>query len=278
MMGQQPFPLPSPFGVHSEPLNVCGENQYLVNSQCCKMCQPGEKVVQDCTDTTETTCHPCGPGEFLETSNNERYCHPHRYCDPNLGLRTQTEGTGKTDRICTCNEGQHCVNDNCDSCAPHSSCPPGFGVKQIATQVSDTVCEPCPVGFFSNVSSAFEKCHPWASCEMQGLVVRRAGTNKTNVLCDSQDRMRALLVVPVLMAVLLTVLLVCACISESPERVAEEANPKVFHPKGRGQDPVEMDEFPGPLPNHPVQETLHGCQPVTQEDGKESRISVQERL
>lgn len=41
---------------------------------------------------------------------------------------------------------------------------------------------------------------------------------------------------------------------------------------------MEMDEFPGPFPNHPVQETLHGCQPVTQEDGKESRISVQERL
>lgn len=36
----------------------------------------------------------------------------------------------KTDAICTCNEGQHCVDDNCDSCAQHSSCPPGFGVKQ----------------------------------------------------------------------------------------------------------------------------------------------------
>lgn len=53
---------------------------------------------------------------------------------------------------------------------------------------------------------------------------------------------------------------------------------QVLHSKDEGQVPVEMDEFPGPFPNHPVQETLHGCQPVTQEDGKESRISVQERL
>lgn len=30
-----------------------------------------------------------------------------------------------------------------------------------ATEVSDTICDPCPVGFFSNVSSALEKCHPW---------------------------------------------------------------------------------------------------------------------
>ncbi|KAM5305910.1 tumor necrosis factor receptor superfamily member 5 isoform 4-T4 [Glossophaga mutica] len=257
--------------VHPEPLNACRENQYVANDQCCDMCPPGEKVAQDCTDTTPTVCHPCGSGEFLETANNEKYCHPHKYCDPNLGLQVQTEGTTKTDTICMCNEGQHCINDNCDSCAPHSSCPPGFGVKQIPTQVSDTICEPCPVGFFSNVSSAFEKCHPWTSCEIKGLVERQAGTNKTDVLCDSQDRLRALVVVPVLMAVLLTVLLAYACI----RKVTEEANSK-----GKGQDPVEMgmDDFLGPLPNHPVQETLHGCQPVTQEDGKESRISVQERL
>ncbi|XP_036900089.1 tumor necrosis factor receptor superfamily member 5 isoform X2 [Sturnira hondurensis] len=271
-------PEPASQMVHPEPPNVCRENQYLINSQCCNMCPPGDKLVQDCTDTTHTICHPCGRGEFLDTPNNEKYCHPHRYCDPNLGLQVQTEGTTKTDTVCACNEGQHCANDNCDSCAPHSSCPPGFGVKQIATQVSDTICEPCPFGFFSNVSSAFEKCHPWASCEIKGLVEQRAGTNKTDVLCESQDRMRALVVVPVLMAVLLTVLLAYACVSESPEKVAEEANTKAFHPKGKGQDPVEMDDFPGLLPNHPVQETLHGCQPVTQEDGKESRISVQERL
>ncbi|XP_045050915.2 tumor necrosis factor receptor superfamily member 5 isoform X3 [Desmodus rotundus] len=261
--------------VHPEPLNVCRENQYLVNTQCCTLCLPGEKLVQDCTDTTPTLCHPCGRGEFLDTPNNEKYCHPHKYCDPNLGLQVRMEGTTKTDTICVCNEGQHCVNDHCDSCAPHSSCPPGDGVKQMATEVSDTVCEPCPVGFFSSVSSASEKCHPWTSCEVKGLVERRAGTNKTDVFCDSQDRMRALVAVPVVMAVLLTALLVYACISESPEKVAEQANYK-----GKRQDPVEidMDDFPGPLPNHPVQETLHGCQPVTQEDGKESRISVQERL
>lgn len=39
-------------------------------------------MVQDCTDTTQTICHPCGRGEFLETWNNEKYCHPHKYCDP----------------------------------------------------------------------------------------------------------------------------------------------------------------------------------------------------
>lgn len=51
-------------------------------------------------------------------------------------------------------------------------------------------------------------------------------------------------------------------------------------PKVMCQDPVEdLEDFPVPLPSiAPVQETLHGCQPVTQEDGKESRISVQEKV
>lgn len=39
-----------------------------------------------------------------------------------------------------------------------------------------------------------------------------------------------------------------------------------------GQKPVETEDI------SPVQETLLGCQPVSQEDGKESRVSVQERL
>lgn len=48
-----------------------------------------------------------------------------------LGLRVQREGTLDTDTICTCDEGLHCTSDTCESCTPHSLCPPGFGVKQI---------------------------------------------------------------------------------------------------------------------------------------------------
>lgn len=55
-------------------------------------------------------------------------------------------------------------------------------------------------------------------------------------------------------------------------------SPQALHPKTERQDPVEtidLEDFPDSTA--PVQETLHWCQPVTQEDGKESRISVQER-
>ncbi|XP_008569795.1 PREDICTED: tumor necrosis factor receptor superfamily member 5 isoform X4 [Galeopterus variegatus] len=147
--------------VYPEPPTACKEKQYLINGQCCSLCQPGQKLVSDCTELTDTECLRCSKGEFLDTWNTERHCHQHKYCDPNLGLRVQREGTSETDTTCTCEEGRHCTSDACESCALHSLCSPGFGAKQIATGVSDTICEPCPVGFFSNVSSAFEKCRPW---------------------------------------------------------------------------------------------------------------------
>ncbi|EPY78759.1 tumor necrosis factor receptor superfamily member 5-like protein [Camelus ferus] len=81
--------------------------------------------------------------------------------------------------------------------------------------------------------------------------------------------MRALVVIPITMGILFAVLLVSACI----RKVAKEQETKILHPKAERQDPVETID-PDPTP---VQETLHWCQPVTQEDGKESRISVQER-
>lgn len=239
-------------------------------------CFPGQKLLNDCTEVSKTECQSCGKGEFLSTWNREKYCHEHRYCNPNLGLRIQSEGTLNTDTTCVCDEGQHCTSHTCESCTPHSLCLPGFGVKQIATGVLDTICEPCPVGFFSNVSSAFEKCHPWTSCERKGLVEQHVGTNKTDAVCGFQSRMRTLVAIPITMGVLFAVLLVSACI----RNMTKKRQAKALHPTAERQDPVETidpEDFPGPHPPPPVQETLCWCQPVAQEDGKESRISVQER-
>ncbi|KAG8519646.1 Tumor necrosis factor receptor superfamily member 5, partial [Galemys pyrenaicus] len=200
-----------------------------------------QKLVKDCTGTAETECASCGKGEFQDSFSRETHCHQHKYCDHNLGFQVRTEGTLDTDTTCRCKEGQHCTGEACERCLPHSECSPGYGVKQMATEVSDTICEPCRAGFFSNVSSASEKC--------------------------SQGRMRVLLVLPITMGILLVVFLVFACI----KKVAKKPEEKVIHHETK-HFPEEIED------SSPVQETLHGCQPVAQEDGKESRISVQERL
>uniref|UniRef100_A0A8D2AL49 Tumor necrosis factor receptor superfamily member 5 n=1 Tax=Sciurus vulgaris TaxID=55149 RepID=A0A8D2AL49_SCIVU len=264
--------------VYPEPPTECRENQYLLNSQCCTKCRPGEKLVNDCSALTATQCVPCSKGEFSDTWNRDRRCHEHKYCDPNLGLRVEREGNSETDTTCACEDGRHCTSSTCESCAQHTSCGPGLGVKRLGTGTSDTICEPCPDGFFSNVSSAFEKCHPWTSCETKDLVELQAGTNVTDAVCGFRSRIRALVVIPIIMGIFLfAIFLVFVYI----RKVAKKPKDKAPHPpETQWQDPVEMifvEDFAGHTPAAPVQETLHGCQPVTQEDGKESRVAVQER-
>ncbi|XP_013005826.2 tumor necrosis factor receptor superfamily member 5 [Cavia porcellus] len=268
--------------VHPEASFACTENQFLLNDVCCDLCPPGKKLVDECTEFKNTECRSCQKGEFLDTWNRERRCYVHRHCDPNLGLWVQKEGTAETDTTCVCEEGRHCASDTCEHCDLHTSCGPGFGVKQLGTATSDTICEPCPNGFFSNVSSAFEKCHPWTSCENEYLVELRAGTNRTDAVCGFQNRSRVLLVIPIIIGILIFIFLMSSVyFTGFPGKVFRKPEVKAVSYKPERQLPVEWpdgDDFLGHNTAAPVQETLHGCQPVTQEDGKESRISVQERL
>lgn len=253
--------------VHLGQCNTCTDKQYVFNGQCCDLCQPGMRLVNHCTDVTKTQCLLCNSGEYMNTWNRESRCYQHTHCESNEGLQVEKEGTSDTDTICACKEGLHCTSKECRRCVLHTSCGPGFGVKQMATGTDDTVCEPCPDGFFSNESSTFEKCHPWTSCEAKKMAVLQEGTDQTDAVCGLQPRMRALLVIPLVMAVLITVFVpLYFCI----KKVIKEPEDNKAPPTDEWKGPVEIDTAP-------VQETLHGCQPVAQEDGKESRISVQER-
>uniref|UniRef100_A0A8C6HWQ1 Tumor necrosis factor receptor superfamily member 5 n=1 Tax=Mus spicilegus TaxID=10103 RepID=A0A8C6HWQ1_MUSSI len=147
--------------VHLGQCLTCSDKQYLHDGQCCDLCQPGSRLTSHCTALEKTQCHPCDSGEFSAQWNREIRCHQHRHCEPNQGLRVKKEGTAESDTVCACKEGQHCTSKDCEACAHHTPCIPGFGVMEMATETTDTVCHPCPVGFFSNQSSLFEKCYPW---------------------------------------------------------------------------------------------------------------------
>uniref|UniRef100_F6TPY2 Tumor necrosis factor receptor superfamily member 5 n=1 Tax=Monodelphis domestica TaxID=13616 RepID=F6TPY2_MONDO len=229
-----------------EPGTVMPVRHYL---QTRVLAHPEIPLVTDCTEDSETQCMPCQEGEFQSSWNHDKYCHQHKYCDPNLHLQIQKEGSLEKDTICICTGGLHCSSPECESCSIHSPCQPGFGVYQTGTGTTDTICEPCKKGFYSNVSSAFEQCLPWSSCEAPGLMKIQEGTDKTDVLCQ----------------------LVCFCPIPTLclEQVLQLVETEPQEPPGK--HPQENDEDP-----FPVQETLLRGQPVTQEDGKESRISEQE--
>ncbi|XP_074067315.1 tumor necrosis factor receptor superfamily member 5 isoform X2 [Macrotis lagotis] len=257
--------------VHMKSSISCENNQYLVNGLCCKKCSPGTKLVTDCNEDSETQCEPCQEGEFQSSLNHDKYCHQQKYCDPNLHLKIQEEGSLEKDTICICTDGLHCTSPECESCSSHSPCQPGFGVKHIGTGSTDTICEPCKKGFFSNVSSAFEQCLPWTSCKDKGLVEIQEGTDKTDVRCENgpESRMVLLVLVPITVGIIFFFigLLHWRCLNFKKQKDKDLLQVVTLHTEKSPQEDEEQ---------LPVQETLLRGQPVTQEDGKESRISEQE--
>ncbi|XP_009891814.1 PREDICTED: tumor necrosis factor receptor superfamily member 5 [Charadrius vociferus] len=229
-----------------EPGNAitCFDKQYEHKGRCCNRCQPGEKLVSECSGTENSVCTRCESGHYQQSWTKERHCAPHDICEDNAGLIVKTQGNATHNTVCQCRAGMHCSDSSCQTCVENQPCQRGFGfVAAKAVDRMSSPCEPCAEGTFSNISSKTEPCHPWTSCEEKGLVVKAKGTNTSDVICDPRRR---------------------------AQKQVEAGKPTE---NLEAQQPMEDGED-----THPMQETLLRGQPVAQEDGKESRISEQEKL
>ncbi|NXC47917.1 TNR5 factor, partial [Penelope pileata] len=249
----------------------CSSRQYEHRGRCCDRCQPGMKLISECNDTQGSVCAPCESGHYQQSWTRERHCAPHDVCEDNAGLEVRRQGNTTHNTVCRCRAGMHCSDGSCQTCVEDQPCWLGFGfapAKAVARMSSP--CEPCAEGTFSNVSSKTEPCHPWTSCEEKGLVVKVKGTNTSDVVCESGRRSALSVLIPITAAVVTCVVGICIyCLVHTDLR--RRAPKQVEAPAAADmQQPEEVD--------FPVQETLLGGQPVAQEDGKESRISEQERL
>lgn len=148
---------------------------------------PGHRLVQECTESSETVCVACEDGEYQDKFNRLAYCLPHRNCDEKLGFQTISEGTDTKDVDCLCQDGKHCSSQQCETCVLNKPCNPGFGVTRKAEGYSDTECAPCQNGTFSNVSSDTEPCKDWQSCGRSQLQIR-PGTDRADVVCVRKRR------------------------------------------------------------------------------------------
>ncbi|NXK16485.1 TNR5 factor, partial [Arenaria interpres] len=244
----------------------CFDKQYEHKGKCCNRCQPGEKLVSECSDTEYSKCTRCESGHYQQSWTKERHCAPHDICEDNAGLIVKTQGNATHNTVCRCRDGMHCSDASCQTCVENQPCQHGFGfvAAKAAAQMSSP-CEPCAEGTFSNVSSKTEPCHPWTSCEEKGLVVKVKGTNTSDVICESGKRSSLSVLIPITAAVVTCLVGVCIyCLVH-----AEEG-------RGRPTETRQPTEDGEDMPH--VQETLLKGQPVAQEDGKESRMSEQERL
>ncbi|XP_045152003.1 tumor necrosis factor receptor superfamily member 11A [Echinops telfairi] len=160
------------------------ERHYEHFGRCCSKCQPGKYMSSKCTTTSDSECLPCGPDEYLDTWNEEDKCLLHKVCDVGKALVAVEPGNRTAPRRCACTAGYH-WSDDCACCRRNSECAPGFGAQHPLQLNKDTVCEPCPAGFFSDAVSSMDKCRPWTNCTILGETEKHPGTEKSDVVCSS---------------------------------------------------------------------------------------------
>ncbi|NWU94990.1 TNR11 factor, partial [Upupa epops] len=158
------------------------EQHYEYSGRCCTKCEPGKYMAARCTGTSDSMCQPCGPNEYMDVWNEEDKCLLHKICDQGKALREVHPGNSTFQRQCACTVGYH-WNEDCDCCQRNTICAPGFGAENPVQQDKDTMCIPCPRGYFSKVASSTDKCKSWTNCTALGMLEDVPGTDKSDAVC-----------------------------------------------------------------------------------------------
>ncbi|XP_048064994.1 mitotic spindle assembly checkpoint protein MAD2B isoform X1 [Megalobrama amblycephala] len=187
---------------------ACNNAEYEINGECCPMCDSGKRVHKHCDDNTSTTCESCLVTTYTDIPNGLTKCLPCLICDASNGLRVKQECTLKSNRVCEPLPGYRCIDlhSNCQKAKKHSTCSPGQYVNQTGTEFSDTVCDDCPAGSYSNGTI----CKLHTKCESLHKITVKAGTETSDTVC-SDEKLILLIVMSVItvsVCVALTVIVV----------------------------------------------------------------------
>ncbi|KAF4118037.1 tumor necrosis factor receptor superfamily member 14-like [Onychostoma macrolepis] len=162
---------------------TCNNAEYEINGKCCPVCDPGKRVKNHCDENTKTICGSCPAMTFTNIPNGYIECLQCFVCDPSNGLRVKQACTSISNTVCEPLPGYYCIDllSNCKKAMKHSSCSPGQYINQTGTEFSDTVCNGCPVGSYSE--GTFCKFH--SNCESLGKITVKEGTDKTDAECNN---------------------------------------------------------------------------------------------
>ncbi|XP_030059111.1 tumor necrosis factor receptor superfamily member 11A isoform X2 [Microcaecilia unicolor] len=180
------------------------EKHYIHAGRCCMKCAPGHYLHRKCNATSNTTCLPCGPDQYMNTWNDEDKCLRQKLCDPGKGLVVVNRGNSTFQRECACKPGYHWIRAF-EFCTRNTVCGPGFEAEIPSHNDRDTICKECQPGYFSSNSSATEKCKPWTNCSASGRIERVLGTTKMDAFCVYPDHEQS----KVLQIVIPSILFLC---------------------------------------------------------------------
>ncbi|XP_063766539.1 tumor necrosis factor receptor superfamily member 1B isoform X1 [Eleginops maclovinus] len=165
--------------------------EYLLDGSnlCCKKCHPGQRVVQECTETTESVCRECPTNQYMESWNYFLNCFSCPKCKISKGLQEAQRCSSTSRSRCGCQPGKYCIMEiggkHCKECENYSSCKAGYGVSSPGTGNSNVKCERCPNGTFSDKVLHLEPCQPHTNC--YGRVIVKKGDATSDTVCGSPD-------------------------------------------------------------------------------------------
>ncbi|XP_026162736.1 tumor necrosis factor receptor superfamily member 1B [Mastacembelus armatus] len=178
---------PQPYSADSDGnCNSTRDYQSDDHNLCCKKCQPGQRLTQPCTETTDSVCKQCEPNQYMESWNYAPNCLSCKKCKPNKGLQYAKHCTSTTKAKCSCLPGMYCImgfsDQDCDECRKYKDCKIGYGVSVSGTASSDVKCERCTDGKFSDTISYTDRCQDHTNCH--GRAVVRNGTATSDTMCE----------------------------------------------------------------------------------------------
>ncbi|KAI2661729.1 Tumor necrosis factor receptor superfamily member 14 [Labeo rohita] len=147
-------------------------------------CRLRKRVYKHCDEFTSTTCDSCPAMTYTNTPNGLTQCLSCSVCDPSNGLRVKQACTLISNTVCEPLPGYYCIDmfSNCKKARKHSSCSPGQYINQTGTEFSDTVCDDCPAGSYSNGTL----CKLHTNCESLGKITIKKGTDTTDAECSNR--------------------------------------------------------------------------------------------
>ncbi|XP_066558866.1 tumor necrosis factor receptor superfamily member 5 isoform X2 [Amia ocellicauda] len=231
---------------------------------------------------TKPVCEPCADDEYQSEYNRDQKCLMQPYCDPNSFFKEPEPASKLQIRECVCMDGYHCSAEECSTCIAHKQCPEGTQIKSKGNPKTNTVCEACPSGTFSNVTSA-EKCQPWTKCE--GRNVAKEGDDKSDAVCGETNRQHVGIIAGVLgFGVLIAASAILAHVVKKGylKQLCKQNHPQPLEEELRNENEAELLKIQEDLV-HPVQpepySNIHFSENeriVAQEVGKDSNFPQQD--
>ncbi|XP_073513021.1 tumor necrosis factor receptor superfamily member 14-like isoform X1 [Phyllobates terribilis] len=164
-------------------ISACLPKEYKISNVCCPMCDKGFFMKANCIkELISSVCIICA-----EMSKNHpnglTECFRCKDCGANFIVKQNCTESSNT--VCECSADHFCVNPDCYICQDYTQCQPGQYVKKPGALVTDTECEKCPEGHYSDRNNAAE-CSPLKKCEELGQILDKEGNSTADSICKEK--------------------------------------------------------------------------------------------